>query len=473
MRPDLVADIPLHLTAGTPGNPQNPLPTQITTQIRTLIHTGVLAAGDHLPSTRMLARQLGVARGTVVAAYELLAAEGLTVSAHGSGTRVNPNLAQLAERRIDGTTPGAPIIPSAPNAPAARLLPLIPGMPDTHTLIDSTWRAAWRDACTTTSVTGTEPAATGIPQLREEISTHLRYMRGLVVNPDRIIVTAGARDGLALLLNVLGPGTIGVESPGYPSLRRVPATLGHTIVDLHTDHHGVNPAELQHLQGLDRVLVTPSHQYPSGGSLSGSRRVALTSWAQHTNTVIIEDDFDSELRYVGQPLPALAALAPDHTVLLGTFSSVLSPALACGYIVAPPRLLPALTRLREALGPAVGGIPQHALTQYVATGALRRRTQRLRRVYRRRRNLITSLLADAPGCHLRPITGGLHAVLLCDAPAHQVVDACRRSGIQVTALHDYWGGQGEENGIVFGFGCHDDDTLDWAVNEIKYCVSCL
>ncbi|RKW21946.1 MAG: GntR family transcriptional regulator, partial [Corynebacterium sp.] len=88
MRPDLVADIPLHLTAGTPGNPQNPLPTQITTQIRTLIHTGVLAAGDHLPSTRMLARQLGVARGTVVAAYELLAAEGLTVSAHGSGTRV-------------------------------------------------------------------------------------------------------------------------------------------------------------------------------------------------------------------------------------------------------------------------------------------------------------------------------------------------------------------------------------------------
>jgi len=82
-------------------------------------------------------------------------------------------------------------------------------------------------------------------------------------------------------------------------------------------------------------------------------------------------------------------------------------------------------------------------------------------------------LADAPGCHLRPITGGLHAVLLCDAPAHQVVDACRRSGIQVTALHDYWGGQGEENGIVFGFGCHDDDTLDWAVNEIKYCVSCL
>jgi len=130
-------------------------------------------------------------------------------------------------------------------------------------------------------------------------------------------------------------------------------------------------------------------------------------------------------------------------------------------------------RLREALGPAVGGIPQHALTQYLATGALRRRTQRLRRVYRRRRNLITSLLADAPGCHLRPITGGLHAVLLCDAPAHQVVDACRRSGIQVTALHDYWGGQGEENGIVFGFGCHDDDTLDWAVNEIKYCVSCL
>ena len=157
-------------------------------------------------------------------------------------------------------------------------------------------------------------------------------MRGLVVNPDRIIVTAGARDGLALLLNVLGPGTIGVESPGYPSLRRVPAALGHTIVDLHTDHHGVNPAELQHLQGLDRVLVTPSHQYPSGGSLSGSRRVALTSWAQHTNTVIIEDDFDSELRYVGQPLPALAALAPDHTVLLGTFSSVLSPALALSLI---------------------------------------------------------------------------------------------------------------------------------------------
>ncbi|MDO4630902.1 MAG: PLP-dependent aminotransferase family protein [Corynebacterium sp.] len=460
MRPDLVTDLKLQLN---PTAPQ-PLPTQITAQIRSLIQAGIITAGDHLPSTRMLAEQLSVARGTVVAAYELLAAEGLTVSAHGSGTRINPNLAAVRPRLIGPPTP-AP----ARTTPQRALVPLIPGIPDTHTLVDSTWRAAWRTACTTVATMDTETPL-GSHQLRTEISTHLRHMRGLVVDPEHIIVTAGARDGLALLLQALGPSTIGVESPGYPSLRRVPVTLGHTVIDIQTDSHGINPKQLENTK-LDALLVTPSHQYPSGGSLSGARRVALTSWAHQTTTLIIEDDFDSELRYVGQPLPALTALAPDHTVLLGTFSSVLSPTIACGYLVVPPPLLPQLTQLRSVLGPAVGSIPQQALAHYLASGALRRRTQRLRRVYRHRRDLVISLLADAPGCQLRPITGGLHAVLLCEAPAHDVVKRCAHSGIQVTALQDYWGGEGEENGIVFGFGCHDDDTLDWALNEIRYCVS--
>lgn len=418
------------------------LPVRIADAIRTQISTGILAPGEPLDSTRAIAEQLGISRGSVVSAFEQLIAEGYLTARRGSGTQVNP---QLPHPHIPEPAP-APMLADAPAS-----IRLTPGLPDTTGIITSEWRAAWREAAS-------HPLGqdTSLPQ---EIAAHLRHMRGLDVNPQRIVVTAGARDGLTLLLRALeSPLTVGVESPGYPSLRRIPAALGHTVVEVPTDAHGVTTPD-----ALDALIVTPSHQYPYGASLPAARRVELVDWARRHGAVLIEDDFDSELRYVGQPLPALAALAPDDTVLLGTFSSVISPSIACGYLVVPERLLGAVNDIRSVFGQPVGAIPQAALAHYLASGALRRHTGRMRRAYKRRRNLVHDMLADAPAT-LLPINGGLHAVLLCD---ESVVERAARRGLTVTPLHQYWGGTAAEEGIVVGFGHLSDAELTDALTILR------
>ncbi|OWM58680.1 GntR family transcriptional regulator, partial [Corynebacterium diphtheriae] len=328
---------------------------------------------------------------------------------------------------------------------------------------------AWRTACTH------PPAHTppqGLLHLREQVADHLRRMRAVVASPDHIIITAGAREGFSLILQALGQGVrVGVESPGYPSLRRVPEALGSTTVPLPTDNDGLITHDLPN---LDAILVTPSHQYPHGGSLPAYRRTQLTTWANRTAGLIIEDDFDSELRHIGQPLPALFALAPQRTALLGTFSSVISPQVSCGYIVAPPHLVPRLIELRTIFGNTASGITQEALAQYLSTGALRRRTQNLRRTYRRRRDTVIDILGSIPGTTLSPIVGGLHAVLTCTRPEADILQRCRQRGIIVEGLSNYWSqhpDSGPSNGVVVGFGSHDDATLTEALHHIAWAVS--
>lgn len=463
MRPDLVVDVPLDLPQDS-----RPLPVRICEGVRSLIMDGVLAPGDHLPSTRALSAQLGVSRGTVVASYEQLEAEGYLVAASGSGTQVNPDLRGLHRR---STTP----TPS-PSPHHRHGIDLTPGAPDTAGLANSAWRSAWHRACVQPRRI-TDPL--GSPRLRHEVAEHLRQMRSLLADPRQVVVTGGARAGLAELIQVLCDRSrhlmVGVESPGYPSLRKVPTALGHRIVGLPTDDHGLDPEGLptgSDATNLDAVLITPSHQYPWGGSLSASRRAAVIEWGERANCWIVEDDFDSELRHVGAPLPALASLDEEHTILLGTFSSVLTPALGCGYLVIPPDLMDPFAEQRQATGQPVPAIVQEAVADYLSTGALRRRTQRMRQVYRRRRHTVIDILGSVPGATLQPIDGGLHAVLLFDGSEEDVVRQCRHEGVGVTPLSTYWGSaDADAAGIVLGFGSHDDDTLAMALTTIARVVA--
>ncbi|MCT1409650.1 PLP-dependent aminotransferase family protein [Corynebacterium accolens] len=419
------------------------LPVQIADAVRADATSGALLPGEAVPSTRALATQLGVSRGSVVTAYEQLTAEGYLSAEVGSGTVINPRLPHSPPPRPE---------PAPQPTPAPNLLELTPGLPDTAGIITPEWRAAWRDAAA-------QPLSDA-PPLPHHIANHLRYMRGLRVDPRRIVVTAGARDGLALVLRTLGTALrVGVESPGYPSLRRVPQALGHELVNVPTDADGVTVPDTD----LDALIVTPSHQYPYGASLPAERRAELVAWARQNGALLIEDDFDSELRYVGQPLPALAALAPERTVLLGTFSTVISPSIACGYVVVPDGLRGGIDKQRDIFGQPVGTIPQAALAHYLASGALRRHTGRMRRTYKRRRDLVADALGTLPGARLLPINGGLHAVLLCD-PAIVLRAAAR--GIKLTPLREYWGGVDAEDGVVLGFGHLSDDDLRHSLSAV-------
>ncbi|MFB9621278.1 MocR-like pyridoxine biosynthesis transcription factor PdxR [Brooklawnia cerclae] len=446
--------VPLHVDAAL----RDPLPVQLVGQFRTLIADAVLAPGDAVPSSRALATYLGVSRGSVVAAYDQLLAEGYLSAAAGRSTVVNPQLLRVHPRPARHSRP-------APRDPLPEL-DLRPGQPWTGDVTGPAWRAAWRRASALPVVPSVPPL--GLPELRDSWSEHLRRMRAVVCDPGRIAVTSGGREGLSLLLLALGrqvgrPLRVGVEDPGYPSLRRVPPRYGATIVPVAVDDHGLRVDDLPSGPDVpDLLLVTPSHQYPLGGSLPADRRQILLEWARQNQVVIVEDDYDSELRYTSQPLPALAALddpADGRVVLLGTLSKILTPALAVGFLALPDWLVPAVADTRRELGQPVGLVAQRAVADYLGSGALRLHTQRMRNRYRRLRARVVAELSGVPGLHVHPMDGGLHAVVESSRPTGEVVAELAAAGVWVSPLSEYWAGTGTRQGIVFGFGAVSEEDL--------------
>lgn len=433
-----------------------PLAEQLADQLRELIGNAVLAPGDSVPSSRALAEHLGTSRGSVLAAYDQLAAEGYLSASAGRSTVVNPQLKRVHP----------PSLPSvrAVSEPTPSGLDLRPGRPWTDTLVDAAWKAAWRQAALAPADADAGPL--GLAALRTQWADHLRRMRAVVRDPAQLAVTAGGREGLALLLWALGgPGGLrfGVEDPGYPSLRRVPERFGAEIVPLPVDGNGLITSALP--TGADApavLLVTPSHQYPLGGSLPIDRRQQLLEWAHANQVVIVEDDYDSELRYTSQPLPALAALDDPVTgrvVLLGTVSKVLTPALATGFLALPEWLVAPVAAVRSELGQPVGLVAQRAMAEYLASGALRLHTQRMRQRYRRLRAEVVAALRDRPGLRVYPMDGGLHAVVETVRDEAAVVAELAATGVRVSPLSQYWSGANERRGIVFGFGAAPADEL--------------
>jgi len=437
------------------------LPAQVVSGFRHLLASGVLRPGDDLPSTRALAASLAVSRGTVLTAYEQLLAEGWFVAAAGSSTRVNPRLA-------DVHPPSEASVPARSHADRGTVVAdLRPGRPWQGDVVGPAWRSAWRRAAD--EPLDADVPALGWPPLRGAIADHLRRMRALVRDPGCVAVTAGGREGLALLLRAVGARTVGVEEPGYPSLRRVPPLVGAATVPLATDERGLVTAALPAVATPDVALLTPSHQFPLGGSLPADRRLELLAWARAHGVLVVEDDYDSELRYTTEPLPALTALdgTDGDVVLLGTFSTTISPALAAGYLVLPARLVPAVAQAREALGQPMSLVAQRALAAYLDGGALDRHTQRTRTLYRRRRQAVLRELRELPGALVRPMDGGLHVVVEHGRPEREVVADLAARGVLVSPLTSYWSGAAARTGLVFGFGGVTDDALARGLAAIR------
>lgn len=453
------------------------LPVQLADGIRSQVASRALAPGDALPSTRLLASRLGVSRGTVVAAYDQLIGEGYLRAEQGRPTTVHPGLERIhpstpASRPGSAPSPSpgspssfspaprtsgfgeGPIPHPAPVADDAvdglpvreeHLLDLRPGQPDTSRVEGPAWRAAWRHAAGQPLPVRPDPAGQGV--LRRASAEHLRLMRALPASPDRLVITAGAREGLSLLLGTLSARSgrarlrVGVETPGYPTLRAAVEALGHERVACPVDDDGLRVDLLPAGDDApDVLIVTPSHQYPLGGSLSLQRRLELLEWAQRHDVLIVEDDFDSELRYVGAPLPTLSALDPTgaSVALLGTFSALLSPALATGYLVLPdPWLDPVLERRRQ-LGVPVSALTQAAIAHLLDSGYLRRHTRRMRSVYARRRDRIRAAFAETRRARLAPMHGGVDVVITTDDEEAAVVGRCRDAGLLVGRRSAYW-----------------------------------
>ena len=494
------------------------LPVQIAGQLRSLIETGTLVPGTELPSTRGLARLAGVSRGTVVAAYEQLTAEGCIVSAEGSGTIVSPDLAAVP-RPAAAEHPPTPTKPhnrgQAPRASresesegaaadefrandqtdAARRssrgsagagstssISLLPSRVDGSGVVSPTWRAAWRSAAREAEEDFREGSSEplGLAELRVAFADRLRRVRGMPASAERVVVTAGARDGLRLVLDCLqhrmgrgGDATgsavsvgrpvlnIGIESPGYPGLRRAVEALGHRLIPVPVDDHGLVPEQIP--DGLDALIVTPSHQYPLGGSLPLARRLAVLAAADAHGFAVIEDDHTAEFRWDAAPLPTLAGLAVSErapVVLLSSLASLISPGIALGHLHVPVKWIDDLAVLRAQLGAPVSRISQQAVAELIESGGLERHAAAVRAQHRIKLDVVRTVLGRVPGFHVDEVPGGLAAVVTVDLPEAELVAAAQSHGVRVQPLSEYWAGQlpdgvddgGLPDGIVVGFG---------------------
>ncbi|RKR73148.1 PLP-dependent aminotransferase family protein [Frondihabitans australicus] len=421
-------------------------------RIRARIHDGSLREGDLVPSTRALAAELGVSRGTVVAAYEQLDGEGYLRAAPGAGTRVLAAPAAAPATR-EPSGPDAVSGAAAVEVPAFRI-DLSPGVPNVRAISERDWRSAWRHAAAQPFENRFSPAA-GTPELRRAVAAQLSVSRGVDATADDVVITSGTSETLSLVGEALRvrlgrAPRIAVEDPGYRTGQRALISAGASVVAVPTVEGGLDVAGLRRLheaEPVDAVMVTPSHQYPLGGSLPVARRLDLVEWAASARAVVVEDDYDSEFRHRGDPLPALASLDRAGVVVhVGSFSKTFDPRLRCGYLILPrvEAVRQALLDARTARGPAVGEPVQHAVAQLLTSGAYRRHLGRARRDYTHRRDLIAARAARpdvrAAGVDVRALEGGLHAVVSWAATgpsAASVLAALAAQGIRAQDLTVY------------------------------------
>jgi GntR family transcriptional regulator / MocR family aminotransferase len=427
--------------------------------IRTAIRDGRLRAGDRLPSTRALAHDLGLARGTVAEAYAQLVAEGYLRTSPGAPTRVAAGLRPSA--------PAEPLRPAAADAPPARF-DLRVGVPDVGAFPRAAWLRALRRALAAApdhSLGIGDPR--GLPALREALAAYLGRTRGVLADPDRIVVCAGFTQALAIIGRALrwsGARALAMEDPCLHHHRAIVTSTGLRVRPLAVDDAGARP-EIPGDAGA--ALLTPAHQFPLGPTLAPPRRAAFTGWARAAGAVVVEDDYDGEFRYDRQPAGALQGLDPEHVIYTGTTSKTLAPGLRLGWLVVPGRLLDAVVDAKRLAGPTQA-LDQLALADFVGSGAMDRHVRRMRQRYRRRRDLLLALLADrAPHLRARGIAAGLHLVVELPpaggAEAAVMARAAERS-LAVHALGPWWhDGRGRAEGVVVGYAASPEHAYAQAL----------
>ncbi|MEU8381664.1 PLP-dependent aminotransferase family protein [Streptosporangium sp. NPDC048865] len=449
-------------------NRPEPLGEQLESALRESIRAGRLAAGERLPSSRALARDLGVSRGLVTECYAQLRAEGYLVTRGGSATRV------AAARPPVGapSPPTALITPTAPigSTPAGPVrVDFRPGVPDLSSFPRERWSRALRHACrdVPSDLLGYGDPY-GDPVLRDVLAAYLRRVRGAAADAAHTVVCAGYAQGLQLVLRALageGVRVVAVEDPGDPDHRAAAATAGLDVVAVPVDEHGVDTGALA-ATGARAVLLTPAHQSPTGVVLAPGRRQALIAWAAARDATIVEDDYDAEFRYDREPVGALQGLAPDRVALLGSVSKSLAPALRLGWILCPPGLSADVARQKRLADRGSPVLDQFALADLLRSGHYDRHLRHMRTRYAARRAaLVDALGRYAPEVEVHGLAAGFHAVaqLPPDTDERAVVEAARRRSVALYGISGYLLDPPERRTtparLVLGFGNLTPDAI--------------
>jgi len=425
--------------------------------VREEIRAGALREGVRLPSSRALADALGVSRGVVSEAYGQLDAQGFLVTRPRAAPLVAAVPRTAAPRREPEPPAPAPRFDLTPTTPDVTLFPL------------TRWLAAAQQvARRASSATLDYREPRGEPALRAALADHLGRTRGVIAEPEQIVVVQGTAQGIFLLLRILsarGASRIAVEDPSHTTQHERIRAFGFEVVPHPVDDEGMAVAGLD----ADAVLVTPAHQFPIGSVLSGERRRQLLVWSRERGGLIVEDDYDAEFRYDRKPVRALQGLSPQQVVQLGTVSKTLAPALRLGWLVVPPELADDAGHTKRLLDDFSPALDQLALAELLTRGDYDRHVRRARVAYRRRRDrLLAALAKHLPGLTIEGVAAGLHVLLRLPSGVSDagIAEAASRARIRVPPLSAYRIRPADDGGLVIGYGRLHESAVEPATRAL-------
>jgi GntR family transcriptional regulator/MocR family aminotransferase len=440
---------------------RRPLRAQLEDALREAVRSGRLPAQGRLPASRALASDLGISRRLVVDAYAQLLAEGYLVARPGAGTFV-------------ADAPAAAAAPVAERPPSPLAFDFFPGYPDLAGFPRTAWLKVLRETLREAPDRAFGyPDPRGAAELRSALAGHLGRVRGVVADPESIVICSGSAQAFALLARTLAGSRMAVEDPGLPAHRGILAAHGAELVALGVDEQGARVAELETLgraEEIGSVLVTPAHQAPTGVVMSSARRAALLAWAGEGERVVIEDDYDAEYRYDRAPLGAMQGLAPDRVVYTGTVSKTLAPALRLGWLVLPSRLIGPLVERKLLADHGSPTIDQLALARLLESGAYDRHLRAARRRYRARRDALLAAVAEhLPGARVTGLAAGLHALLRLERPVdgHALIRAAARESVGVYPLGlAYMEPRPLDDGLVLGYANLAEPAIEEGIRRL-------
>lgn len=503
------------LTVALDSSSQEPLYRQLYSRLRLAILNGQLAAGFRLPSTRTLASQLGVSRNTVFNAYEQLLAEGYILGKVGSGTTVAPLLltnhfsaspdtnfydAPTPTFRLSAKAKNEPLIPDGLTQRGQILQTQLPFAGESPAQLQlnepSKPRAFQANAPALANfpykvweqllikhihsalpATASYQDPAGYLELRKALVSYLAVARGVRCNVEQVIITSGSQAALDLSARLLlEPGQAAwVEEPGYFGARAALLLAGAQLVPIPVDAEGLQVELGRQLAPQARlVAVTPSHQFPLGMTMSLNRRLALLEWARQAEAWILEDDYDSEYRFSGQPIPSLQSLdRANRVIYIGTFSKTVFPGLRLGYMVVPPQLVKSFVQTRRLIDGHTPVLYQLALTDFINEGHLGRHIRRMRELYAARATKLAQTLTAELGAELETpaSTGGLYLVSLLRHSHNdqQLAEAARQHGVSVTALSKLYlhPDKTSRGGFLLGYAAFSNSEIEAGVQGLK------